>query len=185
MSNLNNEAQPQLFTYPQLHAWLQPLSAFVSLIVDMNPYDTKLKHTAAALQQWLANATPPALAPDCNWQIELRLYHEDVWNGAEIPPGIYNRWWYVSFEKQHIYIVAESEDDATTGYPSVDARYYHAFFSPHQQPEGMYAGYMSGPLSVFIEDVLRCKEYCTPKMQRFEADLSFEHATPNDSNGHE
>lgn len=174
MSKLNNETQPQLFTYPQLHAWLQPLSAFVSLIVDMHPYDTKLKHTAAALQQWLANATPPAAAPDCNWQIELRLYHEDVWKGAEIPPGIYQRWWYVSFAKQHISIIAESEDDETTGYPSEDAFYYNAYFSPQQQPEGMYAGYMSGPLSEFVEDVLRCKAYCTPNMQRFEADLSFE-----------
>lgn len=174
MTNGNTEAQPQIFTYPQLHAWLKPLSAFVSLIVDMHPYDTKLNHTATLLQQWLANPSPPAVAPDSDWHIELRLYHEDVWGGGEIPPGIYHRWWFVSFSRHHISITAESEDDETTGYPSGDALYYNAYFSPHNQPEGMYAGFMTGPISVFVEDVLRCKEYCTPKMQRFEVDLDFE-----------
>jgi hypothetical protein len=173
MNNYNTEEQPQLFTYPQLHAWLHPLSAFVSLLVDMNKYDTKLKHTADALQQWLANATPPAEAPDSDWCIELRLYHEDVWDGRPTPPGIYNRWWFVSFTKHHISITAESEDDETTGYPSDDALYYNAYFSPHNEPQGMYAGFMTGPISVFVEDVLRCKEYCTPKMQHFEADIRF------------
>ncbi len=173
MTNSIAEEQPQLFSYPQVHAWLQPLRAFVSLIVDMNKYDTKLKFTADALQQWLANATPPALAPDSDWCIELRLYHEDVWGGGEIPPGIYNRWWFVSFEQHHISITAESEDDITTGFPSDDALYYSATFSSSHHSEGMYAGYMTGPISVFVEDVLRCKEYCTPKMQRFEADISF------------
>lgn len=174
MPNSHTPTPPQIFTYPQLHAWLQPLSAFVALVADMEKHNAMLQKQANALQQWLAKTSTRTLAPANDWFAELMLYHDDVGAGGSLPSGIYARRWYVSFHSSHIEIIAESEDDINTGTPSNDALYYHAVFTQQKQAKGMYEAYMTGPISVFVEDVQQCNNYCTPEMQRFEADLDFE-----------
>lgn len=174
MTNGNTEAQPQLFTYPQLHAWLQPLSAFVALVADMEKHNAVLQKQANALQQWLAKPTARKLAPANDWFAEVMLFDDDAWSGGNTPTGIYARRWYVSFTPSYIEIIAESEDDISTGTPSNEAYYYHAAFTRQQQGKDTYEAYFTEPISAFVQDVLRCNDYCTPKMQRFEADLDFE-----------